>query len=319
VTRSVVSVGNFDGVHAGHAALLDRACAEARRIEARVVILTFDPHPAATLAPHRVPPRLTTMAQRREALAALGADDIVRLEPTRELLGLEPREFVERLIDEHGMAGMVEGSDFRFGRRRAGDAAALRSLGAELGFETHIVDAAEVDLTDQSLVRASSSITRWLIECGRVLDAWRVLGRPHELLGEVVRGDRRGRDLGFPTANLRTGLLPPADGVYAAVAVLDDDRELPAAVSVGTNPQFDGQSRTIEAHLLDAERDGDAIAGFGEYGWTLRLRLVGWVRDQTRFESVEHLIDQIALDCRRVRAIVGESADRVAAMAKEPA
>ena len=304
--RSVVSVGTFDGVHAGHAALLARARAIAdQNADTEVVVLAFDPHPATCLRPESAPPRLGSFERRVELLREAGADRVERLEPTAELLAQSAESFVASIVARLAPIAFVEGPDFRFGKGRAGDISVLASLGQRYGFTLEVVPSVAVALNDQSIVTASSTIARWLIQRGRVRDAWAVLTRPHELTGRIVRGDRRGRDLGFPTANLESPCLPPADGIYAGVAYLDDARSFAAAVSVGTKPMFSGDARVVEAYLLDAPTgDGPCLAGLPEYGWNLRLALVGWVREQLRFESVQVLIAQMHRDCDRVRDIV---------------
>ncbi|MFI4882804.1 MAG: riboflavin kinase, partial [Phycisphaerales bacterium JB064] len=223
---AVLTVGVFDGVHRGHQGLIERARALADRQgdDARVVVLAFDPSPRAVLAPGRAPARLTGFEARADLLLEAGADEVLRLEPTPELLGLSPEAFVDEVLMPLGPIAVVEGPDFRFGAKRAGDAETLAGLGREHGFAVHVVPPVEVSLNDQSVVAASSSMTRWLLERGRVADAGRVLGRAYELCGEVVRGDQRGRTIGFPTANLRIDTMPPGDGVYACVATLDDGR-----------------------------------------------------------------------------------------------
>lgn len=314
---SVVTVGTFDGVHVGHAALIRRARQVAEEIGASVVVAMFEPHPSAVLAPERCPARLGTFAQRVERCMAMlrpRVDRVVRLVPGRDLLDMSAEAFCAWLKREHGIRAIVEGSDFRFGRRREGDLATLRRIGAAMGFRVHEVEGVEVDLSDQLVVRASSSMARRLIALGRVFDAWRVLGSPHQLIGEVVRGDRRGRTIGFPTANLRCEVLAPADGVYAGRAILDDGREFDAAISVGTNPQFSGVGRRVEAHLIGVETDADAIAGVGEYGWTLRLDLLAWVRPQATYPSVDALVAQIGRDVSRTPGLIADAARAMESM-----
>ncbi|MEZ6318365.1 MAG: bifunctional riboflavin kinase/FMN adenylyltransferase [Phycisphaerales bacterium] len=303
---TAITIGNFDGVHIGHAALVQRA----RQLvtdAGRVLVLTFDPHPASVLRPGEAPPRLSTLDQRGDLLRALGADDVVRLEPTRDLLSLDPGAFMRRMVDQHGPAVVVEGPDFRFGKGRAGDVDTLRALGAELGFDVSIVDPVAQALRDQTLVRVSSSLVRWVIGQGRVRDAALLLGRPYELPGSVVRGDRRGRQLGLPTANIVSACMSPADGVYAGILRVPDGRVWAAAVNVGERPTFDGPAHRVEAHLLDVDnrKDWAPIPGLPEYGWACVLELVGWVRDQVRFASPEQLAEQVARDCDRVRQIIG--------------
>lgn len=297
--RNVITVGNFDGVHLGHRALVERAREVADREGAGVIAAAFDPHPASVLAPGREPPRLTTFARREALLIEAGADRVVKLEPTPDLLSLEPEAFVRLMMQTYGAVSFVEGPDFHFGRMRAGNIDVLRRLGSQLGFGVEVVEPVEAALGDCTLVRASSTIVRWLIAHGRVVDAAVVLGGPYEVEGEVVTGDRRGREIGYPTANISTPCLLPADGVYAGRAVLPGGRDVPAAVSVGTNPHFRGDRRRIEAHLLGVERDGDKIAGLPEYGWPIRLSLLGFVRDQAVFGSLEELLGQMERDCGR--------------------
>lgn len=313
---SVITIGNFDGVHAGHAALIARArqVAAAGPAPRRVLALTFDPHPLSTLRPEDTPPRLTTFSRRADLLRALGADRVVRLRPDHRTLHLTPEAFVRRLVERYRPVSFVEGSDFRFGRDRAGDVLRLAELGATMGFGVEVVPPVEVALTDQSIVAASSTLVRWLVAHSRVRDAAILLGRPYTLEGRVVRGDRRGRTIGFPTANLQAICLAPGDGVYAGRARLPSGENLPAAISVGTKPTFGHTERAVEAYLLTEPAAGTAskrrrsvtLPGLPEYGWDLTLEFIGWVRDQVRFESVESLVDQMRRDCERVAEIVAE-------------
>lgn len=305
----VITIGNFDGVHRGHAALLR----EARRLagNGRVVALTFHPHPIAVLRPALAPAALTTFEYRCELLRAAGADEVVRLDPTPELLNLSPEEFVERLIAEHHPAAVVEGTDFRFGRARAGDTDALRRLGRERGLEVSVINPVEIDLSDQTIVTASSTIVRWLVARGRVTDAARVLGREYVLTGNVVRGDRRGREIGFPTANLSTECLLPGDGVYAGRALLPDGRELSAAIHVGPRATFASAARTVEAFVMDWRGPlDDGWAGAEEYGWPLRLAFTAFLRDQAKFESIAALVEQIERDVARARGLLAPGGAR---------
>lgn len=226
-----------------------------------------------------------------------GASEVVKLTPTRELLSLEPEAFIQRIVTEHKPSYFVEGDDFRFGKGRSGDVSTLRTLGTMLAFGVEVVPPVEVVLNNHHLARASSSLVRWLLERGRVADAAIVLGRNYELSGTVVRGDQKGRTIGCPTANVRCECMPPADGVYAAIGKLADGRAYPAALSIGTRPTFDGVDRRIEAHLLDFD---PSVLG-GEYGWTLTLELVAYIREQVRYHSIDALREQISRDCARVR------------------
>ncbi len=308
---TVLTIGNFDGVHLGHAALVRRARELAGPAAAggRVVVLSFDPHPLTAIRPEIAPKRLTPFERRAGLLRALGADEVVRLEPTPDFLALEPERFVERLAAEHAPAALVEGDDFRFGRGRSGDVETLRALGRRHGFEVAVLPPVQVALTDQTIVRASSTMVRWLLAHARVRDAALVLGRPHEIAGTVVPGDRRGRTIGFPTANVATDDTLPANGVYAARAVLPDGRTFPAAVNVGARPTFENARPQTEAHLIlpGAGPEWRPVDGLPEYGWAIRLRLIAFVRDQARFASLDGLVAQIRRDTQRARALVEEA------------
>jgi riboflavin kinase / FMN adenylyltransferase len=320
---AVLTIGNFDGVHRGHRALLGRARELADQRRAPVVALAFDPHPAATLRPGTEPPRLTTFAQRERLLKAAGADEVVQLRPTPDLLGMTPEQFVDQVLSRYSPLAIVEGPDFRFGHNRAGDLTTLATLGRARGFDVHALDPVEVTLSDHTVATASSTLARWLIAHGRVTDAALLLARPYQLEGEVIPGDRRGRTLGFPTANLRTECLAPADGIYAGIGTLPDGRELPGAISVGTKPTFGEHRQTVEAFLLSEPgrpRPGSSsearspgrgrpgspwspLPGLPEYGWPLRLSFTAWLRDQLRFDSVPDLTAQIERDCARVLSL----------------
>jgi len=303
-TPTVISIGTFDGVHTGHAALIRcaRHFAGSERGAGgpgRVVAMAFDPHPASVLRPGHAPGRLTTFEERSRLLRGAGADDVVRLEPSPELLSLTPEQFIDRVVRDHHPIAFVEGPDFHFGKGRAGNVRALDEIARKRGATVEIVPPVEATLVDQTVVTASSTMTRWLIERGRVADAARILGRPYDLTGVVVKGDQRGRQIGFPTANLDTPLLLPADAVYAGVASLPDGRTYPAAIHVGPRATFNDVRRTVEAYIMDW--DGPVAEGSPEYGWPLRLSLISWLRDQARFESVSALVEQIERDVRRAR------------------
>lgn len=259
----------------------------------------------ATLSPEHAPQPIEPFAERADRLMAMGVDEVVELKPTPELLGKSPQSFVDELIDEYQPCVIVEGHDFHFGKRRAGTPTVLRELAGLRGVDVEIVRPVEVALTDQSIVTASSTVTRWLLGNGRVRDAGFVLGRPHEIVGEVVRGDRLGRTIGFPTANLTTESMLPRDGVYAAVVTMPDGTRAGGAVNVGARPTVQGTHTRAEVHLID--RDGSALklpAGFDEYGWPMRVALIGWVRDEVKFDSVQTLRGQLSRDVKRVAGMV---------------
>jgi len=298
--ETAITIGNFDGVHAGHARLIERA-RELAGPAGRVVALAFYPHPLTKLAPERAPAVLTPLAEKTRLARELGADELRALAPEDALLSRTPEEFLRAVALEHGPTWIVEGEDFRFGARRAGDVVTLRRLGAELGFRVDVPATVEVELGDQSVVRASSTIARWLIAHGRMRDARRVLGRSYRLFGTVGRGAQRGRELGFRTANLLAENLAPGEGVYAATAILPDGSTRATALSVGTNPTFNrsfgaGVAVSVEAHVLDW--DG---AGAPEYGYELAIDVHEWIREQRTYSDPAALVDQIARDVERVR------------------
>jgi riboflavin kinase/FMN adenylyltransferase len=288
----VITVGNFDGVHVGHRAILARAAEFARARQVPVKAVTFEPHPAAVLRPGHEPPRLSAADEKSQLLRGAGADEVVVLRPDAALLALSPLEFIGRLAAEHRPLAFVEGVDFRFGKARAGDVAMLDAFGRAQGFDTVIVPDAEVALSDHTLVAVSSSLIRWLLRHGRVADAARCLARAFALRGPVVKGDQRGRTIGVPTANLDPASFSrsaiPGDGVYAGDAQLPGGRTVPAAISVGLKPTFRHAARTVEAHLLGFTGD--------LYGQPITLRFHRWLRDQQPFPSLDALKAQLARD-----------------------
>ncbi|MFG0283729.1 MAG: riboflavin kinase [Phycisphaerales bacterium JB039] len=302
--RSIITIGVFDGVHLGHRALVRRADAwrRAHAPEARILALAFDPHPLTRLRPQAVPARLSTFAQRVRWLQEAGADEVERLDPGPDLLGLEAEAFVERFLLARGVACVVEGADFRFGKGRRADCAALAEIGARRGFAVEVVDPVQVALTDATTAAASSSLVRRLLAAGRVGDASVALGRPYEMEGPVQRGDRRGRLLGIPTLNLGVSTAAPRAGVYAGEVALPDGRLAPAAISVGVRPMYPDSPATVEAHLIGMGPEGPAkpnLPGLPEYGWAAQLRFCAWLRDQIAYPSAEALVAQIERDCAR--------------------
>jgi riboflavin kinase/FMN adenylyltransferase len=290
--RAIV-IGNFDGVHLGHQALFRSALRRAEEVRA----VTFEPLPLAVLRPEVPMGRLTPAAERAELLRDLcGVAGVLELQPTPELLGLSPEEFVQFLAQKTAFDLVVEGPDFRFGRARAGSVETLRELGATRGFAVEVAQAVEVDLSDGTRVEARSSMARALLAEGRVADAARIFGRPYELRCPTARGDQRGRTIGWPTANLdTTGRILPADGVYAGEATLPDGRTAIAAISVGTKPTFGESARTCETTLL--EPDGRPIAlPLDWYGWALRLRFHARIRGMVRFDGLSALLEAMEGD-----------------------
>ncbi len=293
-----VTIGNFDGVHLGHRALIDLA-RETAGTGAEVVAVTFEPAPAVVLGLPEVP-RILTAAERRRRLLDAGADRVLELETTPELLALEPEAFLDDLFGRLGgpVTAIAEGPDFRFGRGRSGSIESLRKCGDDRGFRVVIPEERRVRLVDGLEVPARSSVVRRLLDLGRVEDAARVLGRPHALVGRVVRGDQRGRTIGIPTANLDLeGAMLPGDGVYAGIATLPDGVRRPAAVSIGTKPTFIETPRVAEVHVLDWEGTLD------DYGWRLETSLDRRLRGQERYDGLEPFLAQLERDLDQVRRV----------------
>ncbi|MEU7653790.1 bifunctional riboflavin kinase/FAD synthetase [Micromonospora taraxaci] len=290
--RSVVTIGVFDGVHKGHQATIGHAVSRARELGVQSVVVTFDPHPAEVVRPGSHPAVLTEPARKAELIEALGVDVLCVVPFTPEFSRLPAEQFVHDVLVEHLHAALVVvGANFRFGHRAAGDVALLEQLGRTFGFG---VEGGPLVAEDGTVF--SSTYIRSCVDAGDVGAAAAALGRPHRLEGVVVRGDQRGRELGFPTANLlcHRYAAVPADGVYAARLIRRGQREpLMAAVSVGTNPTFSGRERRVEAYALDFSGD--------LYGERLALDFVAHLRGQVRYDSIEPLIAQMNQDVERTR------------------
>ena len=301
--RPAIAIGNFDGVHLGHQALLDAAVRAAGDLGGDAVAFTFDPHPTAVLAPESAPPLICSVERRLELIAGRGITACV-VEPfTAELARLSPERFVDDvLLGALGARHVIVGFDFTYGHRAAGDAASLRRAGDAEGFAVDVIEPVEIGGR-----AASSTAVRAHIGAGELAEARALLGRFHEIDGVVIEGERRGRELGFPTANLEvsSGLLPPP-GIYATRAeILDGEpgsrARYPAATSLGTNPTFGADAPlTLEPYLLDF--DGDL------YGRRLRIELVEWLRPEERFSDVAALTRAIEDDVARTREIIEELA-----------
>jgi riboflavin kinase / FMN adenylyltransferase len=298
--RSVVTIGVFDGVHRGHQRIVARATESAAELGLPVVVVTFDPHPDEVVRPGTHPPFLCTARRRSELLAGLGVTAVCVIPFTLEFSRLGPDEFVRAvLVDRLHAARVVVGENFRFGHKAAGDVALLAELGEKYDFT-----AEGVPLLTEHGVTISSTGIRAMLAAGDVVAAAHDLGRPHRVEGVVVRGHQRGRAMGFPTANLET--LPhtaiAADGIYAGwLARLDTDgSELarwPAAISVGTNPTFDGRERTVEAYALDRD-DLDLYGAHVAVDFEARLRAT------LKFASVDDLVSQMIVDVDDARRLL---------------
>ncbi|WP_191279280.1 bifunctional riboflavin kinase/FAD synthetase [Nocardioides flavus (ex Wang et al. 2016)] len=295
--RTVVSIGNFDGVHLGHAHVLREARATAQRLGIdTVVAVTFDPHPMAVLRPEHAPPTLTSIETRSRLLAGAGVDALLVVCFDRGVASWTPDQFIDRiLVDALHAGAVVVGSNFRFGAKAAGEVATLVEAGAERGFETVGV------ALDGGPQVWSSTYVRQCLATGDVAGAAEALGRPFTVRGTVVEGDRRGRELGYPTANVPVPPVDaaPADGVYAGwLTRLDTGERLPAAISVGTNPTFDGErDRRVESYVLD--RDDLEL-----YGVEVEIAFVDRLRPMVRFEGIDALVETMHDDVRRARELL---------------
>jgi len=299
VGPTVVVVGNFDGVHRGHLLVIARAHQAAVRLgDLPVVAATFEPHPMAVLRPGSAPRALGCLEHRAELLAAEGVAGVFVIAFDRDVAAWSPQEFVERiLVETLHAAAVVVGANFRFGSRAAGDVGTLTELGADHGFA---VEGIELAGGPQAW---SSTYVRNCLAAGDVEAAAEALGRPYTVRGTVVEGEHRGRELGYPTANVPSSgrLALPADGVYAGwLRRLDrpGDPALPAAISVGTNPTFDGREHRVESYVLD--RDDLEL-----YGVDVEVRFVARLRGMERYDSVPALLEQMADDVVRCHSILG--------------
>lgn len=293
---SVVTVGTFDGVHRGHWEVLREVRRRADQAGRRAVLVTFDPHPLRIVRPEAAPPLLTTPVEKKEILAESGLDYAVFLTFTPALSRYSPRRFVEEvLIGRLRLEQLVIGYDHGFGRGRSGDVDTLRTIGAELGFEVDVVEAVG---SDGGAV--SSSAIRGALEAGDVKTAAAGLGRPYSLRGPVVRGEGRGRQLGFPTANVRVAgadKLLPLEGVYAVRGVLRDG-PVDGVLHLGPRPTFRGSPPSVELHLFDFDAD--------IYGEDIRIDFVARIRPIHRFATVPELVEAIRGDCEEARALLAQ-------------
>ncbi|CAJ1500213.1 bifunctional riboflavin kinase/FAD synthetase [[Mycobacterium] kokjensenii] len=310
--RCVLTIGVFDGVHRGHAELIAHAVRAGKARGVPTVLMTFDPHPMEVVYPGNHPAQLTTLARRAELVEQSGIDVFLVIPFTPEFMKLTPDRYIHQLLVEHlHVVDVVVGENFTFGRKAAGNVETLRRAGEQFGFGVEAVSlVAERDDAAAQSVTFSSTYIRSCVDAGDVTAAAEALGRPHRVEGLVVRGDGRGRNLGFPTANVAPSAFAaiPADGVYAAWFTVLGHGPVPgtvvagqrcqAAVSVGTNPTFSGRARTVEAFVLDENAD--------LYGQRVAVDFVSRIRGQRKFDSVEELVVAINADVEETRGMLAE-------------
>ncbi len=294
ISKSLVCIGIFDGVHLGHQALISAAKNYANESGLSLTICTFDPHPNAVVRPDQAPKLISDIAHRKELLTQYGADHVDVVPFTPQLANLTPMEFSQEFLkDRLGAQIVVVGESFTYGRNISGDVNTLRENGNVLGFSVRVFDLVQSDGT------ISSTRIRELLLQGEAGAAARLLGRNFILSGKVVRGDQRGRELGYPTANLEWDdqLLVPADGVYAGFLNVEGERH-PAAISVGINPQFSGERQRVEAYVLNR-------SDLELYGASVDVEFVELIRPQEVFESLDGYLAQIAIDVASIAELLG--------------
>ena len=290
---AIMALGNFDGFHAGHQAVVGHAIDRARAEGRPVIVATFDPHPMRLFRPDTPHFRLTTLDQRAALFAAAGADAMMVFAFTPQLAALGPRAFVRLLAADMGIAGVVTGQDFTFGKGRAGSVAALSELGAPWGMWAQAV----APVTDADGAVISSSRIRAALQAGDCATATRLLTRPFAIEGEVQHGDKLGRTIGFPTANVDMGsYLRPAYGIYAVRGILPNGRVLDGAANLGIRPTFDPPKELLEPHFFE----------FAEslYGQCIAVQLIAFLRPEAKYDGLDALMAQIALDCEAARQIL---------------
>ena len=297
--RSVVTTGTFDGVHLGHQAIVRYLVERAGETGGVPTVVTFDPHPREVLRGEHVP-LLTTLDERAAALARLGVERFVVVPFSRDLSLLDPEAYVrDVLVGRVGMQEIVVGYDHRFGRRAAGDRSLLEAMGPALGFTVDVIP----EQVAGDVTVSSTEVRRLLLERGDAARAAELLGRPYRMTGAVVRGDQRGRTIGYPTANLQLpdpAKLVPRDGVYAVRARLGNGPEAGGMMNVGRRPTFEADGgRTVEVHLFDTDAD--------LYGRTLTVDVVARLRDEARFDGVGALVAQLGRDAEAARAALAAS------------
>ena len=290
---SIMALGNFDGFHLGHQAVVGRAIERARAEGRPVIVATFDPHPMRLFRPDTPYFRLTTLDQRQALFQRAGADAMLVFAFTRQLASLDPEHFVELLVRGMGVAGVVTGQDFTFGKGRSGTTATLAQLGAEWGMSVEAV----APVTDDQGDVVSSSRIREALRAGDCATATRLLTRPFAIRGTVQHGDKLGRTIGFPTANIDLDhYLRPAYGIYAVRGLLPDGRVLDGAANLGIRPSFDPPKELLEPHFFD----------FAEslYDQMIEVQLIDYLRPEAKYDGLDALTAQIAKDCDAARQIL---------------
>jgi riboflavin kinase/FMN adenylyltransferase len=293
---AIIALGNFDGFHLGHQAVVGRAVQRGAHERRPVIAATFDPHPVRHFRPDAPPFRLTTLDQRERLFAQAGADAMLVFNFGAELASTLAEDFVAELLAKHlGAAGVVTGEDFTFGKGRGGNAEVLRELGASHGIGAETVAPVLLDGN-----RISSGLIREALQAGDPGSATRMLTRPFAIEGTVIHGDKRGRDLGWPTANMELGnYLRPKYGIYAVRVTLDDGSEHPGVASLGVRPTFDPPKELLEAVLFDF--DGDL------YGRTIEVALHAYLRPEMKFDGLDALKAQMDADAEEARRLFGPS------------
>lgn len=289
----VVALGNFDGFHLGHQAVAGRAIARAQAAGSPALVATFDPHPVRYFKPDTPPFRLTTLDQRERLFGAAGADAMPVFGFDAALAGLTAEEFVaDMLVRNLGVAGVVTGHDFTFGKGRGGNVGVLRALGEEHGFSVETVGAVTVDGAP-----VSSSRIRDLLIAGNPRGAAALLTRPFAIEGKVQHGDKVGRTIGYPTANIDLGnYLRPAYGIYAVRGRMRDGRVLDGAANIGVRPSFEPPKELLEVYFFDLDED--------LYGQMIEVELIDYIRPEAKFDDLQALVAQMDADCQKARTIL---------------
>lgn len=287
-----VALGNFDGVHLGHREILTRTVRTAHEKGREAIVYTFDPHPRVVLNKAPEIPKITTDKEKAELLEELGIDVVIVAEFTKEFASQSPSAFVENiLVEELGVRHLFIGQDYRFGKGRAGNPQTLQDMGPQYGFTVHVVPPVMV-----GNVRVSSSLIRELLMKGKISEANKLLGREFVIEGRVIHGHRRGKQIGFPTANIKPeAKLHPPDGVYAVYCRVGDAL-YPGVMNIGRNPTFGDRKVSYEVHILDFDRE--------IYGETIRVYLIDRLRQEMKFSSIEDLKAQIVRDVAQGRQIL---------------